>query len=71
MATRSGTLDAGMLLAYMRERKLSIEAAEAIIAGASGLLGLGGSADMREIVRRREEKDARAQLAYDVSFIVS
>jgi acetate kinase len=66
MATRSGTLDAGMLLAYMRERKLSIDSAEAIIADDSGLLGLGGSADMREIVHRRDENDARAQLAYDV-----
>lgn len=66
MATRSGTLDAGMLLAYMREQKLSIDAAEAIIADDSGLLGLGGSADMREIVRRCEQNDTRAQLAYDV-----
>jgi acetate kinase len=66
MATRSGTLDAGMLLAYMREKKLSLDATEALISDASGLLGIGGSADMREIVARRERGDERARLAYDV-----
>jgi len=66
MATRSGSLDAAMLLAYMRERRLSIDAAETIVSERSGLLGLGGAADMREIVRRRAAGDPRAQLAYDV-----
>jgi acetate kinase len=66
MATRSGTLDAGMLLAYMRANQLSLDAAETLISDASGLLGLGGSADMRDIVARREGGDARAALAYDV-----
>ena len=66
MATRSGTLDAGMLLAYMREKGLSVDGAEALISDASGLLGLGGSADMRDIVAARERDDERAQLAYDV-----
>jgi acetate kinase len=66
MATRSGTLDAGMLLAYMREKALSVEAAETLISDGSGLLGLGGSADMRDIVAGRERGDQRAQLAYDV-----
>ena len=66
MATRSGTLDAGMLLAYMREKALSVGAAETLISDASGLLGIGGSADMRDIVAWRERGDERAQLAYDV-----
>ena len=66
MATRAGTLDAGMLLAYMREKKLSVESAEELISNASGLLGLGGSADMRDIAVWREKGDARAVLAYDV-----
>ena len=66
MATRSGTLDAGMLLAYMRAKQLSIDDAERLISERSGLLGLGGSADMREIVAARERGDERAALAYDV-----
>jgi len=66
MATRSGTLDAGMLLAYMRAKRLSVAETEALISDASGLLGLGGSADMRDIVARRAAGDERARLAYDV-----
>jgi acetate kinase len=66
MATRSGTLDAGMLLAYMREKRLSIDDAERLISERSGLLGLGGSGDMREILAARARGDERAVLAYDV-----
>jgi acetate kinase len=66
MTTRSGTLDAGMLLAYMRKRRLSLDDAEALISQRSGLLGLGGSADMRAIVAGRAAGDERAGLAYDV-----
>jgi acetate kinase len=66
MATRSGTLDAGMLLAYMRAKHLSVDDAEALISQRSGLLGLGGSADMREILAARAAGDERASLAYDV-----
>ena len=57
MATRSGTLDAGMLLAYMRRKRLSIDDAEALISQRSGLLGLGGSADMRAILTARAAGD--------------
>ncbi len=66
MATRSGTLDAGMLLAYMRAKQLSIDEAETLISQRSGLLGLGGSADMRDILAARAAGDERASLAYDV-----
>jgi acetate kinase len=66
MATRSGSLDAGMLLAYMREKRLSVAEMETLISDRSGLLGVGGSADMRDIVRMRAAGDERARLAYDV-----
>jgi acetate kinase len=55
-----------MLLAYMREKGLSAGAAETLINDSSGLLGLGGSADMRDIVARRDRGDERARLAYEV-----
>lgn len=64
MATRSGTLDPGMLLAYMRRKQLSIDAAEELLTNRCGLLGLGGSADMRAIIAGKERGDTRAQLAY-------
>jgi acetate kinase len=66
MATRSGSVDIGLMLAYMRKKKLSIDEAEAIVSERSGLLGLGGSSDMREIEAARARGDGRATLAYDV-----
>ena len=66
MATRTGTVDPGMLLAYMRSKHLSIEATEEILSTRSGLLGVGGSSDMREIIAARDRGDARATLAYAI-----
>ena len=66
MATRSGAVDVGLLLAYMREKKLSIDETEALVTERAGLLGLGGSADMRDVQAARKRGDARAALAYDV-----
>jgi len=66
MATRSGSVDPGMLLAYMRSHGLDVDAAEALLTERSGLLGLGGSADVREILAAIGRGDVRARLAYDV-----
>ncbi len=66
MATRSGSVDIGLMLAYMRKKQLSIDETERIVSERSGLLGLGGTSDMREINARRAAGDARATLAYDV-----
>lgn len=66
MATRCGALDAGMLLAYMRAKQLGVDDAETLISQRSGLLGLGGSADMRDILKACAAGEERAQLAYDV-----
>lgn len=65
MATRSGSIDAGLLLAYMRRHRLDLDAAEKLLTERSGLLGLGGSADMRRIIGEMEHGDTRARLAYD------
>ncbi len=66
MATRSGTVDPGLLLwllerTGLRERELT----EALEHG-SGLLGLAGSADMREVLARTDAGDHDARLALDV-----
>lgn len=65
MATRSGSLDPGLLLAYMRRYGLSLDATEDLLTNRSGLLGLSGSADMRVILAQRERGDARDILAFD------
>jgi acetate kinase len=65
MATRSGSIDPGLLLAYMRRNGLAADAAEKLLNERSGLLGIGGSADMRRIIAEMERSDARARLAYE------
>jgi acetate kinase len=63
MATRSGTVDPGLLLWLLeRERMTERELAEAL-EHSSGLLGLAGTADMREVLAR---SDDAASLALDV-----
>jgi acetate kinase len=49
MATRSGSVDPGALLYALRERGLGVDELDRELNLASGLLGLGGSADTREL----------------------
>ena len=63
MATRSGSVDPGLVL--WLEEHAQIPAAElaAALEHRSGLYGLAGTADMREILRRAAAGDTRAELA--------
>jgi acetate kinase len=66
MATRSGSVDPGLLLwllerTGMRERELA-----AALEHESGLQGLAGSADIREVLARANDGDPAAVLALDV-----
>jgi len=66
MATRSGSVDPGMLLWLLeREGLPAAELAEAL-EHRSGLLGLCGTGDMRELLKRADACDRKAQLALDV-----
>ncbi|HXD64769.1 MAG TPA: acetate/propionate family kinase [Solirubrobacteraceae bacterium] len=66
MATRSGSVDPGMLLWLLeRERLTERELAESL-EHESGLAGIAGTADMREILCRAGAGDAKARLALDV-----
>jgi len=66
MGTRCGDLDPA-LPAYLAAT-LGLDDAQLrqLLQEQSGLLGLGGDADMREIERRRELGDEAARLAFDV-----
>jgi acetate kinase len=66
MATRSGSVDPGLVL--WLEEHVHMPAAElaAALEYRSGLYGLAGTADMREILSRAVGGDARAELARDV-----
>jgi acetate kinase len=66
MATRSGSVDPGLVLwleehAHMPPRELA-----ATLENRSGLAGLAGTADMREVLSRAAGGDARAVLGRDV-----
>jgi acetate kinase len=64
MGTRCGTLDPGVILYLLNERRMSVGAVERLIYHESGLLGLSGiSSDMRTLLG---SADPRARLAIDV-----
>jgi acetate kinase len=66
MATRSGSVDPGMLLWLMQHERLSADELADALEHRSGLLGLAGSADMREVLARAGAADPFAGLALDV-----
>jgi len=66
MATRSGSVDPGMLLWLMEHEGLSTDELADALEHRSGLLGLAGSADMREIVERSDAGEESAVLALEV-----
>ncbi|WAB84170.1 acetate kinase [Microcella daejeonensis] len=66
MGTRSGDLDPAVLLHLHRQAGLSVDELDTLLNKQSGLLGLSGSADMRDVTRAADEGDADAALALDV-----
>jgi acetate kinase len=66
MATRSGSVDAGLVLWLQRQRGLSADEVSTGLERRSGLLGLSGTADMREVIERLSTADPGAELAFAV-----
>lgn len=66
MATRSGTVDPGLLLYLQRHAGLSEPELTEALDRNGGLLALAGTGDMREVLRRIEGGDDDAELAFDV-----
>ncbi len=66
MATRSGSVDPGLVLWLQRQHGLSADAVFDGLESRSGLLGLAGTADMREVLARMNGGDEAARLAFDV-----
>ncbi|MFD7448585.1 acetate kinase [Kitasatospora sp. NPDC059827] len=65
MGTRSGDIDAGVVFHLHRVGGLSVDRIDDLLNRRSGLRGLCGENDMREIMRRADEGDADARLAFD------
>ncbi|MCK1797546.1 acetate kinase [Streptomyces sp. XM4193] len=66
MGTRSGDIDPAVVFHLSRVAGMSTDEVDELLNKRSGLVGLCGDNDMREIVRRRDEGDARAKLAFDI-----
>jgi acetate kinase len=64
MATRSGSVDPGLLLWLLRDGGLSAAELEAGLEHGSGLLGLSGTADMREVLARGDGRAVGALAVY-------
>ncbi len=66
MATRSGSVDPGMLLWLIEQEELDPALLAQMLEHESGLLGLCGTAEMPEVIARADAGDGSAALALDV-----
>jgi acetate kinase len=65
MGTRSGDLDPAVLLHLARRAHLGTDQLDELLNRRSGLLGLAGRGDMRDVRRAANDGDADARLALD------
>jgi acetate kinase len=63
MATRSGSVDPGLLLWLQQHERVSVDSMADVLEHESGLLGLAGTADMRALLARDDDE---ARLAVEV-----
>jgi acetate kinase len=66
MATRSGSVDPGLLLWLLERTELGEQRMAHALEHESGMLALAGSADMRVVIEAAADGDANAELALEV-----
>jgi acetate kinase len=66
MATRSGSVDPGLLMWLLEHEGMEPHELAETLEHRSGLAGLAGTADMREVLERAAAGDSAAALARDV-----
>jgi acetate kinase len=66
MGTRSGDLDPAVVFHLVRVAGMSLDEIDTLLNKRSGLLGLAGANDVREVLRRRAAGDDAARLAVEV-----
>ena len=66
MGSRSGSIDPGIILYLLQQKKVTVEQLDETLNKASGLKGISGSGDMRQILRDIKEDKPRAKLAFDM-----
>jgi acetate kinase len=66
MASRSGSIDPGVVLHLLRQPNYSVNQLDRILNQKSGLQGISGlSSDLRDTVAAMAQGNPRAQLAFD------
>jgi acetate kinase len=65
MGTRCGDIDPGLLLYLLRDEGMSPDRLGRLLEHESGLLGLGGKSDVRDLEKAATAGDARARLALE------
>ncbi|MEL6649360.1 MAG: acetate/propionate family kinase [Bacteroidota bacterium] len=66
MGTRSGDLDPGVMTLLQEREGLSAQEMDHLLNRESGLLGLSGTNDMRELEKRSAEGDEKARMAIQI-----
>lgn len=66
MGTRSGDIDPGVIMHLRRSAAMSVDDIDTLLNRRSGLIGLSGVNDFRELQQSIDDGDASARLAYDV-----
>ncbi|MBM7245468.1 acetate kinase [Rhodococcus fascians] len=66
MGTRSGDIDPGVIMHLRRSAEMSVDDIDTLLNRRSGLIGLSGVNDFRELQQRIDDGDASARLAYVV-----
>ncbi len=66
VGSRSGDIDPAVIFYLIREGKLSVEQVDELLNKKSGLLGLSGVSDFRDLDTKASSGDKSAQLAIDV-----
>ncbi len=66
MGSRSGSIDPGILFYMQREKSYTASQLNTVLNKASGLKGIAGSSDMREVLQRMHEGDALSRLAFEI-----
>jgi acetate kinase len=66
MGTRSGDIDPAVLIHLHRRTGMSFDDLDTLLNRSSGLLGMSGVGDMRDVLERSAAGDERASVAFDV-----
>jgi acetate kinase len=66
MGSRSGSIDPGIVLYLLQQKKLTVEQLDETLNKSSGLKGISGAGDMRQVLHDCEEGKPRAKLAFDM-----